>query len=137
MWYNFIMKNKFKLGDLFIVALVIVVGLSMLWYYKSNINKKTETTKYVSIQVDGKEIRKLKLDENMNGEKLEIKTEFGRNLLEFTSDSVRSVEADCPDKLDVLQGAITMPGETIVCLPNRLVVEIITDDGTSEIDVVN
>ena len=34
-------------------------------------------------------------------------------------------DADCPDKLCVKTGRISKTGETIVCLPHRVVVEII------------
>ncbi|MFR4337598.1 MAG: NusG domain II-containing protein [Lachnospira pectinoschiza] len=34
-------------------------------------------------------------------------------------------DADCPDKLCVKTGMISKTGETIVCLPHRVVVEII------------
>lgn len=39
------------------------------------------------------------------------------------------IAADCPDLLCVHQKAISIPGETIVCLPNKVVVEVI---GSSE-----
>ena len=37
------------------------------------------------------------------------------------------ISADCPDKLCVNQHAISSNGETIVCLPNKVVVEV--EDG--------
>jgi len=33
-------------------------------------------------------------------------------------------DADCPDRLCVKQRAISKQGETIVCLPHRLIVKI-------------
>ena len=45
---------------------------------------------------------------------------------------MRVIEADCPDQLDVKQGYISKVGEVIVCLPNRLVIEI---KGVDEGDV--
>ena len=41
------------------------------------------------------------------------------------------ISADCPDKLCVHQHAISANGETIVCLPNKVVAEV--KDGTVEI----
>ena len=34
-------------------------------------------------------------------------------------------DAECPDKLCMRQGAISRDGQTIVCLPHKLVVEVI------------
>ena len=65
---------------------------------------------------------------------LDIKTEFGENKIEIDGRSVKVIEADCPDQLDVKQGAINKPGQMIVCLPNRLVLELKSDSNASEID---
>ena len=43
-------------------------------------------------------------------------------------------EADCPDKLCVLQGKISRSGQTIICLPNKTMVTI--KGGKSEYDGV-
>ena len=44
-------------------------------------------------------------------------------------------EANCPDKLCIHQGKISKNGETIVCLPHGLIVEIKSDDNP-ELDIV-
>jgi hypothetical protein len=36
----------------------------------------------------------------------------------------RIAEADCPDKLCVKDGMISKPGQSLVCLPNKVVVEV-------------
>ena len=45
------------------------------------------------------------------------------------------VEADCPDKLCVHQKAISKNNETIICLPNKVVVQV-TSGEESEFDSV-
>ena len=47
---------------------------------------------------------------------------------------VSVTEADCPDKVCVNTGEISKSGDTIVCLPHKLVVEI--EGSTSETDAV-
>ena len=42
--------------------------------------------------------------------------------------------ADCPDQLCIHQGPIHIQGETIVCLPNRVVVEITGNDAEEQLD---
>ena len=44
-------------------------------------------------------------------------------------------EADCPDHLCMKQGEISHKGETIVCLPNRVVIEVESNQD-SEFDAV-
>ena len=73
----------------------------------------------------------------MVGKTIPIKTKYGYNLIEIGDEKVRVIEADCPDKLDVKQGYISKPGETIVCLPNRLIIEIKGENGENEIDYLS
>ena len=46
-----------------------------------------------------------------------------------------SIQKDCPDKLCVHQKAISKTNETIVCLPNKVVVQVI-GAGESELDSI-
>ena len=47
-----------------------------------------------------------------------------RNVVEVSGGRVRVVDADCPDRLCVRQGWIRYSGESIVCLPHKLVVTV-------------
>ena len=53
-----------------------------------------------------------------------IKTEAGTNLVRIRDGKVTCEEADCPDKLCVKHSAISNLGETIICLPHKVVLEI-------------
>lgn len=59
----------------------------------------------------------------------------GVNTLIISDGSARITEADCPDKVCVRRGEARYDGETIVCLPHRLVVEIRGGE-RSDIDLV-
>lgn len=130
------MKLKIKVGDIAVILLVILISFWLIFISSQKINRKSQN-KVVIIQVNGKEIKRVELNKDVIGETFEINTEFGHNVLEFGDGCVRSIEADCPDQIDVKQGYIYNAGETIVCLPNRLVVEIIDQADVNDIDVVN
>ena len=58
----------------------------------------------------------------------EIPVEYdGRiaNIVVIENGRAHMKDADCPDKLCMRQGAISRDGQTIVCLPHKLVVEVI------------
>ena len=133
------MFNKMKIGDYSIILLILIMSFVIFFVFKNNIEILNNSNKYATITVNGEEIEKIEINSETNGLEMPIETEFGYNLLEFSDQGVRSVEASCPDKIDVLQGYITDPGEMIVCLPNRLVVEIVSEQNTNvdEVDVVN
>ena len=62
-----------------------------------------------------------------------IKTEKGINYLEIKDGSASITDANCPDKLCVHQRSISKKGETLVCLPHKVIVSISSDTDT-EID---
>lgn len=122
-------------ADKYLIIFIIVVSLTSMLFVKSGLNNYN--TKYISVKVDGSEYKKITFGQNMVGQQIPIKTEFGYNVIEVGEDKVRVIEADCPDKLDVKQGWISKPGEIIVCLPNRLTVEIIGDNSQNDVDYIS
>lgn len=53
------------------------------------------------------------------------------NVCEIKDKKVSMISADCPDQLCIHQRTIQLQGETIVCLPNKVVLEIM---GTRQTD---
>ncbi|MBE7034515.1 MAG: NusG domain II-containing protein [Ruminococcaceae bacterium] len=86
----------------------------------------------VVIEVDGALYGRYSLQEK-NGKTLAIKTKFGYNKVVIEEGQVSVTESDCPDRLEMKAGAISQKGETLVCLPNRLVVYI---DGGEDVDAL-
>lgn len=122
-------------GDKILIIIIIIISLVSLGFIKNSAMGYKE--KYVSIQVNGKEIKRVIFDKSIIGKTIPVQTEFGYNLVEIGDERVRVIEADCPDKLDVKQGYISQPNQLIVCLPNRLVVEIIGTEQTDIIDYIS
>ena len=58
----------------------------------------------------------------------------GSNRIVIQDGFVYMADADCPDKLCEHMGKISKTGENIVCMPHRVVVEIVGDG--SELDSV-
>lgn len=127
------MKSLTK-GDKYLIGFIIIFSLISLIYIKDSAFNYKE--KYISIQVNGKEVKNIIFDKKIIEKTIPIKTEFGYNLIEIGDERVRIIEADCPDKLDVKKGYISEVGEVIVCLPNKLIVEIkgVKDEKDVDID---
>lgn len=122
-------------GDKVLIILVIFISLTSIFFLKNEVFNYDE--RYVSIQSNGEEIKKIIFDKSIVGKKIPIKTEYGYNLLELDLDRVRVIEADCPDELDVKKGWIENVGESIVCLPNKLVIEIKGSKKATNIDHIS
>ena len=61
--------------------------------------------------------------------------------MRFENGRIRVLEADCPDKVCVVTGWLSRPGQTAACVPGRLMVRIIADKGDGgvlpDVDVVS
>lgn len=70
---------------------------------------------------NGKEIAVYSLNENIT---VPITDEKNTNVLVIKNGKAYISHADCPDKICVNHRPVSKTGETIVCLPAKLVVEI-------------
>ncbi len=111
-------------GNDWLLILCILLVAGALFLLNSQRGLFTEEEKgFARITVDGqeRELFSLKEDqsvliEGMNGHSLVVHIESGE---------VYVTDATCPDKICMHRGRIRSLGETIVCMPSRIVVEII------------
>ncbi len=117
-----------KKADLILVAGAIVVAAGIWLFYSVG----AEKGKGVEITVDGESKAFLPLDEN---DSIRIDTDEGYNVITIKDGEVTVTEADCRDRICVEHKKIRKIGETIVCLPHKLVVTI-TGDEPGDFDAV-
>ncbi len=122
-------------GDKLLIVLIIMLSFTSMGYIRLQAFSKNE--KYISVQVAGEEVKRIILDSKLVGTSIPIQSQYGYNLIELGYNSIRVIEADCPDEIDVKKGPISRIGETIVCLPNRMVIEIKGIEEDTEIDIIN
>ena len=122
-----------RIGKRDIMLLIIVFAVLILVFAGFKLMHQ-ETGAEVVIQVDGAEYGRYPLDQNAE---VPITDDDGNetNLLVIKDGKADMTEADCPDLLCVHQKAISHRGETIVCLPNQIVVSV-SGGEESEIDTV-
>lgn len=80
-----------------------------------------KTPEEVVVYVGEQEYARFSVKENRE---FLIETEQGSNLLILKDGTADVTEASCPDKICVHQNPISQTGETIVCMPNRVIVAI-------------
>lgn len=116
-----------KIGDVFVyIFIVLLVGLSFLGL---KVMSKNQDEAIVQVELDGSLVESVKLPgEETQGLTREIRVEAGQggyNIIKISSRGVEITEADCPDKLCVKSPKITSPGQSIVCIPHKLIVRIV------------
>ena len=93
---------------------ILILALAM-WGGMSLINKGSHGS--IRITVDGKEYGTYSLEKDQT-----IKIN-DTNVCEIKDGQARMISAQCPDHLCMKQKAIDEKGGTIVCLPNKVVIE--------------
>ncbi len=104
-------------NDAILIAVLLLLGGALaVFLYATRQNGG-----YVSVQVDGETVMKLPLSEDT---RIVLGEGGHTNTLVITDGAAQVVEAGCPDQICVNHGAIRYAGESIVCLPHRLVVSV-------------
>lgn len=106
------------------VILVVAFGLGATQL----IPKKEATNAYVSVQIDGKEVKKIPMDDAHKGKAYIFHAHGGTNKLIIDEKGARMTESDCPDGICMKMAPIKRQGEMIVCLPHRIIAEIKSDE---------
>jgi hypothetical protein len=118
--------------DFILVGAIIFIAAAIYIVNRVVIQKPADT---VEVTVDGKQYTTLPLSEDT-----EITIEGvngGTNHLSIKAGYAQVVEASCPDKLCVHQKSIHYNGEKIICLPNKVLVEVISGNKSSVDAVAN
>ena len=112
-------KSLWNKKDLLFIA-AILLAASLAFFFRP---QPSESLSRAEISVDGKTVMELDLSED------QVLTVDGAgggyNRIQVRDGAVSVLEASCPDKVCVHTGTVRYPGETIVCLPNRMIVTVI------------
>ena len=96
------------------MALIVAVAALLLFLFKSEGDM-------VVVTVDGELYGEYSLGEDKT---VEIKNGDGSNLLVIEGGRAYVTEASCPDGICSSHRAVSKDGESIICLPNKVVIEI-------------
>lgn len=122
---------KMKKADIYLLTGCLLVALLSFFLYKVYYHEDGGT---VIITVDGTVSGRLPLNQDTtfaipaNGDK-------SPNVITIRDGFVSMTEAYCPDKLCMRQKKINKKGETIICLPRKIVISIDSTD-KNEVDGV-
>ena len=114
-------EKLFRKNDILFAAAVLLTAVVVYLAVYGIFGTKGAT---VQIIKDGEVYAEYTLEENR-----EVQISYGQdegvNVLVIENGKAFMKEADCPDKLCVKQKAISANGESIVCLPHKLVITVV------------
>lgn len=124
-----LLEDKKLRSDIILVGILLIISLSVLLF----VFLTREEGAVAEVSVDGVKVAEYPLD--IDGV---FYINNGSNVLVIENGEAYMREADCPDKFSkngcVNAGRISYVGQTIVCLPNKIIVEIV-GEGEGIVDV--
>lgn len=113
------MKDKYttKKRDIVLAAVLLILGITGVLIVKYGL--KSGNT--ADIYIDDKMVQTIDMSVD---DEYTFQTDKGSNTVEVRNGAVSMKSADCPDKVCVRMGTKNRNGETITCLPHKLVIEV-------------
>ena len=107
--------SQLKWGDLLVASLIVVAAFSCFLL----LLPRGDAAEAV-VTVDGREVARIALGEGVH-KTIDVE---GRCFIEIAGDRARFLSSDCPDQVCVHTGFVSKPGQSAVCLPNRVTLYI-------------
>lgn len=121
---------KIKKGDIFISLGLLILSFLLAMYFRS-FNSKEEG-QYIRIEQNSKLVGEYPLDVD---KEIVLDGDGKYNKVIIKDGKAYMKEANCRDQICVHMREINVDGETIICLPNRVYVEVI--DKSKEDDSID
>ena len=121
------MKNIIKKADIILFVFLILLGIILTVASLAGGSDKNT----VVVKVDGEVYGTYSLSKDQT---IKIEEDDHYNLIEIKDGKVQMAESNCNNQLCVKQGAISSGNMPIVCLPNRVIVNISGEE--DDIDVI-
>lgn len=117
------MRKTIKKSDFIIIGIILIAAVIFYFINQFYYSKEGES---VLVLVDNEEVGRYSLEEDLN---LVIHSgEKETNTLIIQDQKAKIAEATCPDKLCVNNHAVSKSGESIICLPNKVIIKVISND---------
>ncbi|WP_400246172.1 NusG domain II-containing protein [Niallia sp. JL1B1071] len=122
-------SKMIKSFDIIMVVILLVISFVPMAVFAMNQSKEDEGNKIIAIITqDGKVIREVELTGHTENEQFMIKGKGKQyNLIEVENEQIRIKEDNSPDQIGVKMGWKGMPGQTIICLPHKVLIEIVAE----------
>lgn len=121
---------RMKKGDLFII---VILAASIISWFGINKLGELKDERQIVIETNGSVYKVISMEAGMKQQDIHIELGDGR-YIDIVADEKGAYVKDviCPDKVCQKTGLVSKVGQSIVCLPNKVVVFI---DGVEESEV--
>ncbi|GEM03278.1 hypothetical protein HMI01_02660 [Halolactibacillus miurensis] len=118
-------KSILTISDAFVILMLLIISFTPLAIFHYSYAQSADDTVVAYISIDGEIVDEFILSDTTPHE---LKTYYPAgnqyNIIEVDETRIRVKEDNSPDQIAVKTGWISRPGETSICLPHRLMIEI-------------
>ena len=118
-----------KIHDLLLLLLLLLVAGGAYLFISPADN---QTAGQIHISVDGKPYGSYSLKEDRT---ITVKTAHGSNTVQIRKQQVFMLQADCPNQVCLKESPVSKAGQTLVCVPHKLLITT-SSSAASTIDAV-
>ncbi len=115
------LKDILTIGDIILIGVLCVLSLASIPLLRMTTRQGTT----VRIETDGKLYKTAALSMNQT---FAVPGPLGNTLVEIHDGHVHVSESPCSNKLCIKTGRISLTGQIIACLPNKVVARIVGDE---------
>ncbi len=125
-------KKRSIRNDFILIVFILIIAAVGLIY----LNFFRDTGNMVSVSIDGKFYGSYSLSQDITEDIYSGENNQNHNRLVISDGEAYVESATCPDGICVAHKPVFRDGESIVCLPNRVVITVFTADKTDSPDVI-
>ena len=111
--------SKVTAFDILLVALILLFSIGVILHTRLGMKGQSPKAAEASLYHEGNLLKTIKLDKDEEFPLLK-----GKMLIEIKEGRIRVRKSDCPRQICVNTGWIQYPGESIVCVPYKVLIEV-------------
>ncbi len=110
---------KINIFDFILIGLILFFSTGVIFFSKAGLNWQLSEGSEAFVYQEGRLAKHLRLEKHQN-----FTLNDGKIIIEIKQGRIRIRKSDCPRQICVNTGWIKTPGQVIVCVPNKILIEI-------------
>ncbi len=120
-------------NDFWLILVLLVLAAGSWFLFRSD---STAKDKVLVVRKDQQVLQRIELKKVTSETKLIVPVEHGELVIAYDKDGGRVISSPCPDQVCVHQGKITRSGQTIACVPEKVLVTLTTATKENDHDAI-
>ncbi|WP_075579191.1 MULTISPECIES: NusG domain II-containing protein [Acidaminococcus] len=120
-------------NDFWLILVLLVLAAGSWFLFRSD---STARDKVLVVRKDQQVLQRIELKKVTSETKLIVPVEHGEMVIAYDREGGRVLSSPCPDQVCVHQGKITRSGQTIACVPEKVLVTITTAAKENDHDAI-